>query len=103
MFEVILYSIQLSQDFKVSNGRPLIGKILVKINRFLILKKAKTSATCILKYKEKVELIFGHSSTLINNGKKSYKIHFKTHDLDKILEREVILILTWQQHLQVSR
>ena len=39
-FDVILSSIQLSQDFKVSNGGPLIRKISVKIDRCLFKMKA---------------------------------------------------------------
>ena len=35
VFDVILSSIQLSQDIKVSNGGPLIRKISAKINRCL--------------------------------------------------------------------
>ena len=35
VFDVILSSIQLSQDFKVSNGGLLIRKIAVKINMSL--------------------------------------------------------------------
>ena len=40
VFDVIFSLIQLSQDFIVSNGGPLNGKIPVKINRCLVEIKA---------------------------------------------------------------
>ena len=40
VFDVIFSSIQLSQDFKNSNGELLNGKMLVKINRCLFEIKA---------------------------------------------------------------
>ena len=66
----MLSSIQLPQDFKVSNGRPLIRKISVKRAVVFLKWRLKTSVTqwfsyIVLKYKENIELIFGRSSTLI--------------------------------------
>ena len=40
VFELILSLIQFSEDFKVSNGGPLIRKISVKINRCVFEMKA---------------------------------------------------------------
>ena len=46
VFDVILSSIQLSQDYKVSNGGPLIWKISVKLNKQVSLKwRLQTSVT----------------------------------------------------------
>ena len=40
VFDVIVSWIQLSQDFKVSNGGPFIKNFSVKINRYLFEMKA---------------------------------------------------------------
>ena len=65
VFNVILSSTQLSQDFKVTNGGPLSRKIPIKINRCLFEIKASNFVQLLLitiglKSKEKYKFFFGH-------------------------------------------
>jgi len=66
-FDVILSLIQLSQDFQVSNGGPLIWKISVKINRCLFENeglKLWSLNDHYFEIKRKSRIVFGKSTTL---------------------------------------